>query len=472
MLTSTEQALVRAAGNGNLLDLTTGDPVRDNPATARSWGRHRQVRGDVLTQLCAGAWPVHHRGIRVRGARVMGPVDLTDVEFGLSVWLVGCGLLDGPLIAPGAHLRSLSLAGTHLPVPMPRPDQDGSGMAMDLGGAVIDRDVDLGDRFVADDGRMVMVGGFTSIGEVSIAGVHVGGLVTLRGASLANAGGTALDADGATIAGSVFLDEGFAALGEVSLTGTRIEGVLNLADAWLANDQRDALDAERLVAAGGLALDVAEHSSGRFTLSGARTSALWLPDRDWGATGFRLEGFTYDAIHPGPGADGVPVAARLAWLDTDPGYAPDKYDHLAEAYTRAGHQRAAEAVRVAKQRARRRSLRQPRRSLDWLWDLTVVYGTRTGRAVIGLFLVLVAGGQAFAAAYPVRIRAIVEEPPPFRPLLYSADLVVPLLDFGQRAYWAPTGGFVAQWSWLSVTAGWLLTIAVIVGLTGTLLRRD
>ncbi len=61
-------------------------------------------------------------------------------------------------------------------------------------------------------------------------------------------------------------------------------------------------------------------------------------------------------------------------------------------------------------------------------------------------------------------------PPPFQPLLYTLDLLLPVASLHQRDGWIALG--VAQWlSVVFIVMGWILATAVVLSLTG-LLKRD
>ena len=50
------------------------------------------------------------------------------------------------------------------------------------------------------------------------------------------------------------------------------------------------------------------------------------------------------------------------------------------------------------------------------------------------------------------------------------DVLVPVVDLGQRGYWQPTWPYVL-WFWTAVLAGWTLVTAVIAGFTSAFRRH-
>jgi hypothetical protein len=66
--------------------------------------------------------------------------------------------------------------------------------------------------------------------------------------------------------------------------------------------------------------------------------------------------------------------------------------------------------------------------------------------------------------------------PAFQPLLYSADVLLPIVNLQQKDYWAPnSAGPRGHWARLylpfHILAGWFFTTLFVVGVTG-LIRRE
>ena len=54
-------------------------------------------------------------------------------------------------------------------------------------------------------------------------------------------------------------------------------------------------------------------------------------------------------------------------------------------------------------------------------------------------------------------------------MLYTADLLIPLVNLGQSNVWAPTGA--SQWAAAALVGlGWVLVTAVVAGITRVLAR--
>ena len=120
-LTSVEQSLVDHVMSGESLDLAAEDEEIDE-AAMRSWGKSRACRASVIRDILRGrlaADPDPH-GLRLRGARITGRLDLEDLTTDLDFELSDCLLEDG-LIARDARLFTLILTGCHLEHPTEPP---------------------------------------------------------------------------------------------------------------------------------------------------------------------------------------------------------------------------------------------------------------------------------------------------------------------------------------------------------------
>ena len=350
----------------------------------------------------------------------------------------------------------------------------------------------------------------TTCGEISIFGARIGGQIDLSGAVLMNPAGRALFAQGLSVDFSMICRYAFTAYGEVYLSGARIGGRLDLREATLINPEGRALTAEGLIAEMGIIClgfsaqgevrlvharigkvfdlrraNLANPGGVALNLRAADTTDLWLlPERPpdevvdltntktvaftddpqtWPTT-LQLHGFTYDTLEN----DQVSVQDRLRWLRRHAGgYTPQIYDQLATAYRRAGQEDAARKVGIAKQRHRRTVLNIPGKLLNWLLYATVGYGYRTWLAGAWLVAFLALGTVIFSNAHMV---ATGVHPPAFHPFAYSADVVLPFASLGQKTAWEPQGAALYV-SWALTGAGWILTTAVIAGLSGILKRN-
>jgi hypothetical protein len=506
-----ERELRREARAGKLVDLEIRDPDLIDPAQGENWSAARTVRAELLVELLTkghqlGGTP-GARAVKLRGARVIGSLDLEAATLVCPLLLWDCWL-EQPAILREARAASLRLRGCHLPslaadrletrgnLELSREFTASSGVRLD--GADIGGQLDCSgatlhnpnDRALSGD-QLKTEGGisfrdeFVAQGEVRLAGSRVHGQLDCSGATLHNPNGEALMADGLTVATDLHCADGFTAEGEVRLPGAHIGGQLDPAGARLCNPNGVALMADRLkveasmfcsegfIAEGEVRLPSVQ-IEGQLGLAGATITEVDLTNAQVGVLSddpgtwraLRLHGFVYDSFLKD---DQKRVRERLRSLARDRSrYEPQPYEQLAAVYRRTGRDKWARQVAIAKQKDHRRALGRLGKLWNWLLFLTVGYGYWTWLAGLWLLALLLVGGTwAFhradmdPAKYPL---------PPFNRWMYTLDLLLPIVNLGQRDAWLPKG-VALWWSWLLIGAGWMLTTAVVAGLTN-LFRRD
>ena len=288
-LTPLEEEMVAAAGTGELLDWGEG-PF--SLTVMQAWGDERTIRAAVLRHLLvAGHWPVDMRGVRLRGVRITGHLDLEAAVLRRPVSLQGCYLDADEAICfdyatasrvalAGCHLaglkgrmlraRELDLSGSILAGPLQLSAADIPGSLSCRGAQLTGHDQD-GDALIGDGMKVgsdvFLDGGFTAAGAVWLPGAAITGQLSCRGAQLTsqNQGGNALDAGGMKVGGDVFLDGGFTAAGAVRLPGAAITGQLSCRGAQLTSQNQggNALVGDGMKVGGNVFLD------GGFTAAGA-----------------------------------------------------------------------------------------------------------------------------------------------------------------------------------------------------------
>jgi hypothetical protein len=581
-LNSAERKLLAEVVLGAVIDLRAGRTGLDDPSGGARWGRGRTVRAGLLARLLTGdLTPQGGRpqAVKLRGARITGPLDLEASTIVCPLLLQDCyfdepadfGEATAPAISmPGCHLPALYACELRITRSMRLDDGFTVTGGINLDGARIGGLLSFdGANLASPDGRalsayaltvehdLVFDEGFTATGEISLDGARIGGQLRLNGAKLINPGEMALSGEALTAGRGMSCQLGFSAEGEVRLNGARIGGQLSMDGARLANRGKRALYAqgltvayamhcrhgftaigavdlngaraselsfsgatltnpggEALIADGlttdrgmycgdgftatgalrlpaasigtelyfteaklsnpaGIALNLVEASArtlflpqerpdGEMDLTNAKVGMLTDDPEGWPSVLY-LQGFVYDGFEN----QDVSTRARLQWLKLHPGrFAPQLYDQLAEAYRRAGDESAARTVAVAKQWHRRRAFNP----LNWLWYATVGYGYRTWLAGIWLAALVILGTWIFSGAYPARMIATSTHPPAFHAPAYALDLLLPVVGLGQKSAWQPQGSALLYWSWVLTAAGWILTTAVVAGLTGILKR--
>ncbi|OEJ28492.1 oxidoreductase [Streptomyces agglomeratus] len=483
-MTPPERELWDAFPEGRQVDLRAGATGGDDPAGGADWGPERTLRAAVVTALARGgsaAPPGAVTALRVAGARITGRLDLSGADIGHLLWFEGCWFEEGPSFY-GAATRTIGIIGSRVPgldATMARIEG-----RLDLRRSVLHSRVSLVNARVAGElaltgaalsdpdglalsaGGLVMEGGIfardlTTRGEVRLVGAQLSGGLFMEGARLENPGASALVADNA-LASTLVFSQGFGALGTVRLRGAQTTDQLTFRGATLSGD-RVALDCSRMQA-GDLDLTPAAPPTGAVDLQGAQIAVLHDSEDAWPDV-VRLQGLVYGSLQPAEGARDD-VARRVAWIRREPGYAPQPYEQLASWYRKVGHDDDARRVLLAKQRHRRSVLGTAGRAWGHLLDAVVGYGYRPWLAGVWIAALTVLGTWVFRAQSPQPVKA--GEGPPFNALVYTLDLLIPIGGLGQRSSWYwPEGP--AQWlSYTLIAAGWLLTTAVVAGVTRSL----
>ena len=339
-LTQIEKKMRRAAATGGLVDCAMG-PF--NLAAKEGWGPDRTVRASVLRHLLIEVdWPVHAKGVHLRGVRISGQLDLEAATLRCPLRLERCYFPEPvPVNFSYATASLLSLTDCHL-----------AGLRGNA--LVVTKDLDLSrstfksqlqllganitGQFVCRFARLTSVdadtfsallslpGGLDALNALNADNIRVGGdvflnrMCTTRGAvrlvgadiagqldcSAAKLTGVdddddALIADNIRVGGDAFLNGELTASGAIRLAQAHIAGQLNCGGARLngVNKDRKALVAdgihvggdallnEKFAASGAIQLSQA-HISGQLNCSGAQLSAA--PNSDcYALIAFRME---------------------------------------------------------------------------------------------------------------------------------------------------------------------------------------
>jgi hypothetical protein len=506
-LTPLERALIEHVENGEILDLAPGQPIND--ATMQAWDKTRTISATVIRDVVRGRHvtdPDPH-GLRLRGARICGRLDLENIASTIAIELTEC-LLDQGLNARDATLPYLDLSGCRLSHPT-EPPLDAAHLTASnlilngttsnggsLRGTVNVRGAHLGrlecegarlsndsgpalnaERLRVDEGVYLRHGfeatGSGKLGAVRLLGAHIGGQLSCYGARLSNDSGPALNADGLKVSQDVYLRSGFEAIGSsdagaVRLLGAQISGQLDCSGARLSNDSGPALNADRLKVDQNVILN-----DGFVGVGAGEDVVLCLRDAVIGGSlGFQpnqlehltkphallnVDGLAYTGLPNGIKPDEWLALLRDGTLE----YAAQPYQHLAAAHRAAGHDREARRVLIAQRRdqIKRRAL-TGRATRTWvrLTGLFLGYGYRPWRALIALTLVLAAAvlaaiilGGSYGALAQIR------NPPPVTPVPCTwverigvgLDLGTPLITTNTRTRCDTT----------NTTPGHILTIA-------------
>ncbi|MFG2520821.1 oxidoreductase [Streptomyces sp. NPDC048527] len=505
--------------------------VRDGMSSSAVRVVRAQVIEALLLGAGAEPAPGDRPALRLTGARITGSLDLRFAEIAMPVALADCRFDEVPQLQ-GARFRELALPGSSLPGLAADMAQIGGRLVLagchltgplTLNRAEIHGDLDLRHAVITAPGAEAisavhsaisgdaLCAGLAVQGGFRVSGASIDGEFDLQGASLNNPGGNALDAYHVQITEDFTFHPGFRAEGRVLLSGATVSAAIGFCGAVLNNAGDVALEAvdvhvtrnfdlgRGLTVNGGIKLDGSDIGTqlsfrdtmlthpGETALSlrmtraretdlrtrrpiagtvdarNAQLGTLYDTPDTWPAD-IRLAEATYDALaHP------LAAVERLDWLrrGTD-GYLPQPYEQLAAAYRRLGHEDEARTVLLAKQRRRRTTLPALLRIWGCIQDATVGYGYRPLRAGLWLMALLACGASFFATHGPAPLE--VGKAPPFNAVIYTLDLLVPIVTFGQEAAFAPRG--TGQWLAYGLTAaGWVLATTVTAGISRAISRQ-
>ena len=416
------------------------------------------------TALNAGGLTVQGGVFCLDGFTAEGEIRLIGARLGANLALAGAVLSN-----PGKVALNLDRATIG--------DCDATGLAcagqvrcvdvriaggLDLTGARLDSGGDL-PALAADGATVEGLLALTRLqarGNVSFRTSRVGQRVLLEGARVENPGGVALRFSRAEVAADMFCDD-MTVIGEMRLTGARIAGPLNLDRVRLLNAADVAVRADAMQA-GQVTLLPAEPIQGTVDFSHARIGVLVTTPRAGRVAGSQRA----DLRGPRTTASGPRPARWLARRSA--GHEPGPYEQLASHYVAAGQPAQARRVLYAQERLQRDRKPPLGRAWSLLQDLTVGYGYQPWRAALWLVLLLAAGSVVFHAAPPPPLQH--GGTPHFNAVVYTLDLLLPVVDLGQKHAFNPAGA--EQWlSYVLIAAGWLLATTIAAGVARVLSRN-
>ncbi len=422
-LTAVEQSLVTAVGRGERLDLAS-------PQAGFLLGESRSCRADVIRDILRGKLAANPdpRGVRLRGAKIIGRLDLENVTTDVNLELTDC-LLEEGVLARDARLASVNLGGCRISRPDDCPPLDGTDLtcsalilrraqvvgrgyaaAVCLSTARINGRFDCTEATLRSDsgaalnadslevaqdmflyGATAVCGGADS--AVRLAGAKIAGGLDCTEATLRSDSGAALNADRLKVAEGVLLRRlsatGSGNAGAVRLSGTEIGGQLDCRGAGLVNNSGPALFADSLKVGQALILADGFTAIGggegvAVDLTGAQVIGPFVfdPERlEHAADPYRLaaDGLTYAGV---PERISPRAWMRLLRYGT-PSYAAQPYQQLAVGYRALGDDRQVRGILMAQRDDQ--LARTPTRRAERLWGqisrVTLGYGYQPSRLV-------------------------------------------------------------------------------------------
>ncbi|MGH3434202.1 MAG: oxidoreductase, partial [Thermocrispum sp.] len=340
-------------------------------------------------------------------------------------------------------------------------------------------------------------------GTLQLQGVQVGGSIELAGATLTHPSvqesrsysvGLRAATVGRDLVMAPHMDEPLRAEGGVNLDGVQVARRLTLHGALLGSlrtrvalDAGDAVADEFLLTPGG-------PPQGRAILRRAHCVRLADNRALWQATGrLEVEDFRYDTLYrPIALDDDEQVDDRVALLRAAMnGYRPGPYDQLATMLRASGNEEHAATVLMRKQQYRYDALARGSNPVVGagvrLWSrlqrAVVGYGYRPTRALLCLGVLLVLGSLWFGLVPDTCVddpRYVANGPRclinaddtglEWNPVLHTADLLVPIVDLGNKGRWH-MGGADKWVATAFIASGWILVTTVAAGVA-RMLRRN
>lgn len=374
---------------------------------------------------------------------------------------------------------------------------------------------------------------FKTDAGISLSGAKIGGLYaehTIINSTLEN---DAIKATNLRVNGNAKL--GYSTVrGEVRLTGAKITGELNCEGADFSNATGHAFNGQRMRIDQSFIWQKVANAEGEVSLNGAHVAELNDDPENWPDAGrLLLDGFTYDRIRGKVSTS----PARKEWLLNGSLYKdqffPQPYTQYANFLRDTGHDAQARQVLLTREikvrEYERRELggllrlwrgfwdrlqewvvghgHAPFRSATWLCALILLaiipahLAWEEGSFAPNASPILVSDGWQdvqSSAQNPAKIWSGELAPDrwsetrpdtPWQPLApgrdwetfnryaYAADIVIPLINFGQTEAWAPSTtreawGWHLWWlRWVFTVFGWIVTALGAAAITG-IIRRD
>jgi len=300
-LTDAEKKLFKATANGELADYSAEKEEDNDPAGAKDWDDSRTLKADRIAWLCTDKQAselVTHKGIKIKGARIDGELDLAFARISFPFYLWICFIPEKmnlrhcelhALYLIGTHTRAIFADGIKVTGDVFLRDGFKSEGEVRLLGAEIGRNLECSSgHFINPEGKSLNADGlkvtgdvflsekFKSEGEVRLPGAEVGGDLACISGQFINLKpeGKSLNADGLKVGGYVFLRDGFKSEGEVCLLGAEIEGNLECSSGQFINPEGQSLSADRLKVKRSVFLRAKFKSEGEVRLLGAEIGGI------------------------------------------------------------------------------------------------------------------------------------------------------------------------------------------------------
>lgn len=441
---------------------------------------HAQITGSVViadTAVLEGQ--VNLTGVTVGGSVDVGMARIGEPADGRAI-VASNARVAGGFGVHGHVVGAIELRGISV------------GADLSFGGAQV-ISANGGDPVVQGDraqitGSLLLNNGFRSEGEVRFRSATINGHASCMRSKLSNRGGRALNLTASTITAGVVLSE-MEVWGETRLMTTTVRGNMGLEGTRMHNPHGEAaFMAAGMQVAGNLYMGDRFEAEGPVVLRGATVDTFQDDQLSWPES-IDLDGFRYERLVCPQRDRGW--RARREWLRRQMSPSAQGYVQLAHVYRSSGDETDARRILIERHNA---LLHPPdhwhdqlpgggwevlRRTWRWLLRITIGHGYAPGRSLlIALPLVLMMTAWfsygrdhdmlvpaeetagAVASGQVPRSSECESEYPCVQPLVYAVDDLIPFLDLGQRAYWAPDQAHRGD-TWvddgrLFTTATWVL----------------
>lgn len=239
----------------------------DRLESASTWGDERTLRANFLHWLLTdiNTTPlVQLRGFQLIGAKIIGKLDLANVNIPFSILIAHC-LIEDDLIVSNANIRSINLIGSHIKSLIAESLTIRGDMLLvnvnskkvillnhaKIGGKLNCTKANITNKEMAIHAVCIDIGGdaiFNELivqGEIRLLNANIGGRLSFQDAIIENENEKAISADGITINGNFNLVN-LRSIGEVRLLNANIGGQLICDGARFENKEGKAFNADGL----------------------------------------------------------------------------------------------------------------------------------------------------------------------------------------------------------------------------------
>ncbi|MGJ8636855.1 MAG: hypothetical protein ACSHX5_08430 [Phycisphaerales bacterium] len=446
-----------------------------------SWGKHRRIRASVLRWVSSREEAkklLDSYGFRIRSALIEGRLDLSSVEFPYLFLLACCAFPSGVYT------------------------QDASFGVFGLDGSTVSHlDADR----MRSSGSIGLRSGFRSLGEVRLINAEIYGSLDFSGGIFEGIHEDSIVAEGVKVFGAVFFDHATCVAGRVAFAGAKFYGELEFQGRFCG-----VLDLSRMVVGGAFIFQPTERAKS-VDVTHAKVSYLADAVSQWPEEIY-LADFHYQSIHPD--CLGKNLNERLVWLAKHDATCKESdrfntqpYRQLSKVLRQLGYETFADRVMYAacdfQAKSRVKQLLNGTEIFGkfaggflvvfyGFYDRLIGYGYERWNPFLYMALVIVFGAVTFTGfdssgifgegssfpsmMQPTQAKAVqamhdgeawIENYPAFRPLAYSADAFLPLVDLHQETYWTPKHWLVKRvYLPFHILSGWVVTTLAAVSVTG------